>query len=663
MVMVSDTLSDAPEGADALEGVTGRCGRAAELGPGTHGHLADLLDLAMVLHADRIAAVEPDGDEVTYRQLDQRSNLLAARLLGAGVGRGALVALCAGRSIDTLVGIVAILRAGAAYVPLDPAYPDAQLAFMLGDAAPVLVLADAVMQPRLCALALADGGALAPVWRLDDVARLTAQVPGGEHRATVPRDGEDVAYVMYTSGSTGRPKGVVVPHRAVVRLVTGQDYCRFGPHEIMLHLAPLAFDASTFEIWGALLHGAQLAIVTQARPTLDAIATVLTHGGVTTAWLTAGLFHLMVESRLPSLAGLRQLLAGGDVISPGHLRRFLAQAPGALFVNGYGPTENTTFTCCAQLTADTIEPGSVPIGRAVAGTQVFILDETLRPVADGAEGQLATAGAGLALGYLRRDDLTRAAFVDAPAPVSARVYLTGDLVRARPNGDIEFLGRIDRQVKIDGKRVEPGEIEEALRACEGIDDACVVIDAPPGGLKRIIAFITAGEGQEAPGSQLAAAAGAQLGHQLPAHMRPARIEVIAGFPLTPNGKVDRAALLGGLDTAAPERPAPSADGLAGQIMAIWRRVLRMERIGPDDVFFDLGGKSLQWMQVHDELERLLGVKIAITEMFARPTIRRLAEHLGKGARMPATAPGHLADAARERAQRQRLAAMRRGRGA
>lgn len=655
--MLSDTVSDTvPDKPDHR--VEPRAG-AFTPAPGAYAHLADLLDLSLSRHADRIATVDADGHELTYRDLDARSHALAGRLAGAGVGRGAIVALCAGRSIDTLVAIVAILRAGAAYLPIDPAYPDAQLAFMLADATPTLVLADEAMHERLATLTPAKGMIAPPVWPLSEA---TCEHAVERNNAASIRDAEDIAYVMYTSGSTGRPKGVVVPHRAVARLVIGQSYCRFGADEVILHLAPLAFDASTFEIWAALLHGAKLAIVTQPRPSLADIADVLTGHGVTTAWLTAGLFHLMVETRLSALAGLRQLLAGGDVVSPGHMRRFLMQAPQARFVNGYGPTENTTFTCCAVVTAETMQPGPVPIGRAIAGTQVFVVDETLRPVASGEEGQLVASGAGLALGYLGREDLTDAAFVEAPAPISARIYLTGDLVRVRPDGDIEFLGRMDRQVKIDGKRVEPGEIEEALRGCAGIEDACVVVDEATGGVKRLIAFIVAGEHSGAPSQQLAQAAEAQLHRDLPAHMWPARLIPLTSFPLTPNGKVDRNALLRSLAATATDAPAPVASGLAGQIMAIWRRVLGMQAIGLDDVFFDLGGKSLQWMQVHEELERLLDVKIAITDMFARPTIRLLAEHLGKGAQAPAPAASQLADAARERARRQRLATMRRGRG-
>jgi amino acid adenylation domain-containing protein len=613
---------------------------------GEHRHLADLFEIAAYHHADRIAATEPGQPPLTYRELERRSAALMGRLARAGIGRGSFVALCAGRSIAALVAILGILRSGAAYVPLDPAYPDAQLGFMLADAAPALLLIDPAIQPRL--LEMGRQAACPPIWLLDS----------GEDEATGPvpdralRGPEDPAYVMYTSGSTGRPKGVVVPHRGVSRLVIGQDYCGLGPQEVILHLAPLAFDASTFEIWAALLHGARLAIVPQAKPSLDDIAQALTGRQVTTAWLTAGLFHLMVDSRIEALAGLNQLLAGGDVLSPEHVRRFLDAVPGCRLINGYGPTENTTFTCCATIDRSAWTGGRVPIGRAIAGTQVFIVDETLRPVITGAPGQLVAAGAGLALGYLGQEALTRERFVEAPAPIARRVYLTGDLVRALPDGSVDFLGRIDRQVKIDGKRVEPGEIEAALRLGEGVADACVIIDGT-----RILGFVALGGGM-AEEEGITRAALTRLRAQLPAHMCPARIVPLAALPLTPNGKVDRAALLALEAKDTPPAPAVQTDDWQGRILAIWQQVLGTGRIGLDEAFFDLGGTSLQWMRVHAELEHLLGARMAMADMFARPTVRLLAEHLGRG---PDARSESLVDAARERARRQRGAAMRRAR--
>lgn len=629
---------------------------------GEHAHIAFLFETAALLYADQIAAIEPCGRHITYRELEQRSGKLAHRLAQAGVGRGSFVALCAGRSIDTLIAIVAIVRAGAAYVPIDPAYPDAQLEFMLADSNPAIVLADAAMRARL-AQAMEAG---APVWLMEDVcAEGDNEVP----LRSPERSPGDPIYVMYTSGSTGKPKGVVVPHRGVSRLVLDQDYCRLCPEEVILHLAPLAFDASTFEIWAALLNGGRLAIVTQERPSIDCIAAALVDHGVTTAWLTAGLFHLMVDCRIEALGGLSQLLAGGDVLSPDHVCRFLDAVPHCQLINGYGPTENTTFTCCAKIGPDGCVGDSVPIGRPIAGTEVFIVDESLRPVSRGTEGQLVASGAGLALGYLGQAELTHQKFVEAPAPISRRIYLTGDLVRALPDGEIEFLGRIDRQVKIDGKRVEPAEIEAVLRYCDGVIDACVVVDSTPSGMKRILAFVALGESGQEGRDKIVQSTLTEVRRRLPGYMWPAKIAPLTSLPLTPNGKVDRAALLESLGREAAvapteeKRDTPASPGIdcidwEEQITGIWQRVLGTDLVGLDDVFFDIGGKSLQWMQVHADLQRLAGARIAITEMFARPTVRLLADYLGNSGRSESVGEGHLTNEARDRAM-QRSAAMRR----
>jgi amino acid adenylation domain-containing protein len=409
-----------------------------------------------------------DGDEtLTYGGLDRRSNQLAKVLREEGVVPRTKVGILAERSIDTLVAILAILKAGAAYVPLDPAYPCEQLAFMTKDCAPVLVLRQATTSVSLAGHLVRDlGDLLARAEARDDTPIEDVAVDGG-----------DVAYVMYTSGSTGTPKGVVVPHRAVTRLVREQSFITFEATEIFLHLAPLAFDASTLEIWGALLNGGQVAIVRSVRPSLDEIAVAIAKYRPTTAWFTAGLFHLLVDHKLEGLRPLRQILAGGDVLSPAHIRRALDALPGCTLVNGYGPTENTTFTCCYRIPHDGWGDGAVPIGLPLAHTTAEILNERLEPVAEGEVGQLCTGGDGLADGYLNRAELTAERFIAHPRKSGERLYLSGDLVRARPDGVIEFLGRADTQVKIDGKRVELGEIESCLRAQDNIADAVVIAKA------------------------------------------------------------------------------------------------------------------------------------------------------------------------------------------
>lgn len=636
-----------------MSGASAASARAAETAPYlAYEHVADRFERIAARCPAAIAARQDGLPPLTYAELDRRSARLAARLVAAGAGPGRFVALAATRSIDAVIAIVGIVRSGSAYVPLDPGYPDAQLAVILEETQPLLVLADAAMRLRLCGMV---GGAV--VDALETCVAAAGPADDAARREPAARDAEDPIYVMYTSGSTGRPKGVVVPHRGVSRLVTGQDYCDLGPDEVILQLAPLAFDASTFELWGALLNGGALAIVADEHPSTDRVAAVLRAHGVTTAWFTAGLFHLLVDTQIEVLAGLRQLLAGGDVLSPDHVRRFQAAAPECRLINGYGPTENTTFTCCATISRGDWASESVPIGRAIAGTQAYVVDAALKPVPSGEEGQLVAAGAGLARGYLGQSALTAEKFVAAPAPISARVYLTGDLARVLPGGEIEFRGRIDRQIKINGKRIEPGEIEAALRAGEGVRDAAAIVDTTRSGLKRIMAFIATGE--VGPARMEAIRIGAQTAAQrlLPDFLVPARITAVEVLPITPNGKLDRDALLG-LLAAADAAAAIGGDDLEGRIAAIWQSVLGLDRVGRDDVFFDLGGRSLQLMQVHAALQQATGRQIRITEMFARPTIRALAELLG-GA--PRSDGGRIDAEARERAMRQRAAAARRRR--
>lgn len=622
-------------------------------------HVADLFERAAHAFPDARAAVQSGMAPLSYRELDERSARLARRLNDAECGPGCFVAIGAGRSIDALVAIVAIVRSGAAYVPVDPSYPAAQIRFILADANPRLIIANGAMRAVLDREFAADEIS-APVWGIEDaIAGITE--PGEESPPQAFCRGEaDAIYAMYTSGSSGKPKGVVVPHRAVARLVVGQNYCTLSDNETMLQLAPLGFDASTFEIWGALLNGGCLAILESERPSIGEIGRAICTHSVTTAWLTAGLFHLMADSEIETLATLRQLLAGGDVLSPDHVRRFLAAAPHCRLINGYGPTENTTFTCCAAIGSGTWLSRTVPIGRPIAGTRVYVVDQQLMPVPSGTEGQLAAAGEGLAIGYLGDPALTREKFVDAPYPIAERIYLTGDLVRECANGEIEFLGRLDRQVKIAGKRVEPGEIEQALRACDGISDAAVIVDQTPSGVKRLLAFVGVGD-STAPEKMRAIAqrAGLHLRETLAEHLWPATIYPVVALPITVNGKIDREALLALLNSerAAVATVRSTGSDWERRIAALWQDVLGLDSVGLDESFFDLGGKSLQLMEVHAALERSIAALIEITEMFARPTVRQLAALLVQGpSDKAASAP---ANDVQSRAERQRLAAARR----
>ncbi|HSK80756.1 MAG TPA: amino acid adenylation domain-containing protein, partial [Thermoanaerobaculia bacterium] len=559
-------------------------------------------------------ALEIGDGRLTYGELDLLANRLARRLRRAGVGLGSAVGLCVERSAALVVGMLGILKAGGAYVPLDPAYPEERLAFMAADSGLAALVTQRDLRGALPSVAERAGEAVL----LDASGALDGAEEGA---APLPplAGGSDLAYVMYTSGSTGRPKGVEVPHRAVVRLVRGTGYARFGRFEVFLQLAPASFDAATFEIWGALLNGARLALFPGRAGTLEEIAGAIARHRVTTLWLTAGLFHQMVESRLSGLAGVSQLLAGGDVLSPEPVRRALSGLPGTTVINGYGPTENTTFTACHRMR----DPGEVetpvPIGAPIANTRVHLLDRSLKPVPVGVPGELFAGGDGVARGYRGRPDLTAERFVPDPfgAEPGSRLYRTGDLARWRPSGRIEFLGRADRQVKIRGFRIEPAEIEAALALHPEVGAAAVVVrDDLPGG-RTLVAYAVPREGDE-----LAPDLRDFLRESLPEYMLPSFFVPLPALPLTANGKVDREALsrLGPVPGEGEREIVLPRTALEERLAGIWSEVLGVATIGVHDNFFELGGHSLLAVQVISRVSDALGVGLPLADLFEEPTV-------------------------------------------
>jgi pristinamycin I synthase-3/4 len=419
---------------------------------------------------------------LSYRELNRRANRLAHRLHELGVGAESRVGLCLERSPELIAGLLGILKAGGAYVPLDPDYPRERLSFMVADSGLRVLVGEAAAVRQLPESLLAE---------LEVV--LLEDSPGFDEDPPVAAGGDSLAYVMYTSGSTGRPKGVAVPHRAVARLVRDTDFIRLGPEQVFLQFAPVSFDASTLEIWGPLLNGGRLVIPPAHALSLEELGREIECHGVTTLWLTAGLFHQFVENHLDLLRPVRQLLAGGDVLSVAHVRRVLAELPETRLINGYGPTENTTFTCCHSMPAmqgeERLET-SVPIGRPVAHTWVHLLDSHGQPVPLGVAGELCAGGSGLARGYLGRPDLTAERFVPDPLTGGGnRVYRTGDLARRLPDGTIEFLGRIDQQVKMRGFRIEPGEIEAHLGEHPAVLHNVVMAREDIPRDKRLVAYV------------------------------------------------------------------------------------------------------------------------------------------------------------------------------
>jgi amino acid adenylation domain-containing protein len=576
--------------------------------------------------------------EWSYDRLNRTANRLARRLQKLGVGRDVPVGVLMERSPEMVMALLAVVKAGGAYVPLDPSYPAARLTFMVSDAQMPVILTHKN---------LGTGANWAKSLHVDND---SFAAEDDSNLATNPR-ARDLAYIMYTSGSTGTPKGAAIPHRGVVRLVKNADYVTFLPDETFLQLAPISFDASTFEIWGALLNGGRLIIMPPEFPTLKEIGRAIREHGVTTLLLTSGLFNAMVDEQLEDLGGLRQLLTGGDALSTTHAARVIYTQKSVRLINGYGPTESTTFACCHTVKVEDVSRSSIPIGKPIANTTAYILNEKLRPVPIGAPGELCIGGDGLARGYWMRDELTLEKFVmlggrssamphsgscaltgSQSSPLQgfsgeadARLYKTGDLARWRDDGTIEFLGRADRQIKLRGFRIEPGEIEIVLKQEAGVRDCAVVLREDKPGETRLFAYIA---GDAAP-EELRNA----LQKSLPDYMVPAVIVPLPSLPRTPNGKLDRSAL------PAPDSiPQESSSetirpylGLQVQLIEIWRDLLGAREIGIRDNFFELGGNSLLALRLLHRAEVISGKAILPAVFFSNPTVEFLAAELARQA--------------------------------
>ncbi|HXM59098.1 MAG TPA: amino acid adenylation domain-containing protein, partial [Candidatus Dormibacteraeota bacterium] len=578
-------------------------------------------------------AVGLGGRRLTYRQLDRRANALAARLAERGVGRETLVGVAAARTPEAIVAILAVLKAGGAYVPLDPSHPEERLRFLLQDTAVALVLAEAGAEERLRA-----AGAACLHLRPEPEADRDEANDRPPPRATGPFD---LAYVLHTSGSTGRPKGVQIEHGAVVNHVDSvAELFGLGPGDRMLQFATLTFDVSVFEVFGALLTGARLCLASQetllSPPDLTAM---LREERVTMADLPPALLALLPEDALPDL----RLLFVGLEPYPGDLVNRWARG-GRRFVNGYGPTEATV----AVTTMECVPPmdQSPPIGGPMANHRTYVLDRNGRLAPPGIPGELHIGGVGLARGYLRRPDQTAGRFVpDAfSGRPGARLYRTGDLVRQRPDGVLEFLGRIDQQVKLRGYRVELGEIESALEAHPGVVQAAVSLAGDEAGGPRLVAYVVPRPGERPPG---AAELRELAGRRLPAFMVPAAFVTLERLPLTSSGKVDRSALPAP-GAAGDEPVAPPATPTERAVAAIFAGLLGRETVGAHDDFFALGGTSLDAARLLDRVRERLGVALPLTAVLQAPGVAALSE-LIDAAGAPADASrllgevGHLPD--------------------
>ncbi|MCC7247705.1 MAG: amino acid adenylation domain-containing protein, partial [Lysobacter sp.] len=558
-----------------------------------------------------------EGITLDYAELNRRANRIAHRLIAAGVRPDDRVAICMERSFEMVIGFLAILKAGAGYVPIDPTYPRERRAYLLADSAPAAILTSEALRD-------AD-------WLVETGApMLVDDVDTAEGRDDNPQvaglTGRSLAYVIYTSGSTGEPKGVLVEHRNILRLTINNTFAPLGADDCIAHLANPAFAASTWELWGALLCGARVSVIPPDVVFDSAqLNRAMIETGVTAIFMTVGLFNEYLDALAPSFSRMKYVLVGGDALDPRKVAQALATElrPERLF-NAYGPTETTTFAVTHHIERMADGARSIPIGRPIANTTVYILDARLQPVPVGASGELYIGGDGVARGYLNRPELTAERFLRDPfaEEADARMYKTGDLCRWLPDGTLDFLGRNDFQVKIRGFRIELGEIEARLAVCEGVREAVVLARSDTPGEKQLVAYYQSETVLPVESLREALAA------CLPGYMVPSAYVRMHAWPLTSNGKLDRRAL-----------PAPDSDAYArreyeapqGEIetalAAIWQSILRIDRVGRRDHFFDLGGHSLLAVQMVSRVRQTLGVELTQRDLFDAPVLAQLAENI------------------------------------
>jgi amino acid adenylation domain-containing protein/non-ribosomal peptide synthase protein (TIGR01720 family) len=573
-----------------------------------------LFELQVAATPDAIALVFED-QQVTYTELNRRANQLAHHLQSLGVGLEVPVGISLERSVEMVVGMLAILKAGGVYVPLDASYPIARLLWMLEDAGVSVLLTDEQLLDLLPVSALITV-CLDTEWEL--VAQHSQENPVSRTRA------DSLAYLIYTSGSTGEPKGAAVSHRAINRLVVNTDYVRLNSSDVVAQVSNSSFDAITFELWGALLNGARLVILNKdlALSPHELSAQLVRHR-ITTMFLTTALFNQMARAIPTAFNGMRQLLTGGERVEPKCMEEVLRQGGLERLLHVYGPTETTTFASWYEVKKIVPDAVTIPIGRPIANTEFFVLDTKMRPVAVGVPGELYIGGDGVARGYWQRAELTAERFVPNQWSHEGgqRLYRTGDQVRYLADGNIEFLGRLDHQVKLRGFRIELGEIEAALLSHSSLREAAVVMREDALNDKRIVAYVVCEGETRIPPDKLRSF----LREKLPEYMLPSSFEYLEELPLTPNGKVDRRSL------PIPDQTRPEVGEYIAPrtpteeiLVSLWSRLFGVKRIGVSDNFFELGGHSLLATQMISWVRESFMVEIPLATLFEQPTIASFA---------------------------------------
>ncbi|MGG2461431.1 amino acid adenylation domain-containing protein [Streptomyces sp. RGM 3693] len=567
---------------------------------------------------DALALVHRDT-AVSYRTLERASDAFAVELARAGVGAGDVVPVLMPRSPRFVATVLAVLKRGAAYAAMDPRWPRSRVAQLVEQtAAPLIAAAPPHAEGWSC-----------PVWVPEaDLAQVAA---GPAVRPDTPPVREtDTACVFFTSGSTGRPKGVLSPHAGTVRLFDPARFMTVGPGTVMPQAAPLPWDAASLELWSMLLGGGTSVLIDEPYLTADALRTLVRGAGLNTLWLTASVFHMLVEEDLDCFDGIRQLLVGGERLSPAHVRRFVAAHPDTALVNGYGPAESTVFTTTHRITpADCAEGADIPVGRPVARTEVFVLDERSRPCPPGITGEICVAGAGLANGYLADPEQTANSFTERELGPGGprRIYRTGDLGHLSADGVLHYAGRADRQVKVRGHRIEPGEVEARVAQLPGVRRCVVIPLMEEGACVGLAAAYTRADGAAVTEDTVRGA----LAAQLPEYLMPRALAAVDTFPLTGNGKLDTGALLDLVTRRASPRNGagprhrPDDGSVTGQVAHAFAETLRTDGAVPHDTsFFALGGDSLDGARLCVRIGARTGVPVPASVLIAGPTVRELA---------------------------------------
>ncbi|MSO00265.1 non-ribosomal peptide synthetase [Bacillus paralicheniformis] len=566
-------------------------------------------------------AVSAAGRTLTYRELNEQANKVAHLLRKKNVGRGEPVALLFRRSPEMVIAIFAVLKAGGAYLPIDPEYPEARIQYMLEDSGAVCMLTQEELAEQAASLSFHQNTIL-----IDDPA-VSAESGRNLEIAAGP---DDLAYIMYTSGTTGKPKGNLTTHANITRVVKETNYISLSEKDTLLSLSNYAFDGFTFDVYGALLNGAKLVVADQATILhIGKLTETIQKENITVMFVTTALFNLLVDAGTEWMKGIRKVLFGGERSSVSHVKKaFAAMGPDRI-IHVYGPTETTVFATFYPVNRIEDSAVSIPIGKPINETNAYILTENNRLQPIGAVGELCLSGTGVSRGYLNRPELTAEKFAPHPFNSGETMYRTGDLARWLPNGNIDFVGRIDDQMKIRGHRIELGEIEEELMRCQGVKEAVVIAKKSGHGDAALTAYVVPAQGAAVSNEEVRR----QLARNLPAYMVPDAYMMLEELPLTANGKVNRRLL-----PEADGRPNPTEhraprNMTEEKLAVIWSEVLGRQRIGIDENFFEIGGHSLKAMAVTSRMLKDLAIDVPVNVLFEKPTIEGLAAYIDQGGHM------------------------------